>query len=238
MWGMWLAVGIGVLLASTAWIRGPYGANGAAMIAVPFVSLPLASGLLTKFRLSRLAALQPRVQQEVVEREEPVSAIRAAAEEEKDPSLTIRPRRVRLTLRGFGYTAGMAVLTTVLLWLLFLVLQGIAVSSYAAAARYMVAIFVDIWALWSCISFFRTRIRERRLFMNGELSQGHVLNQSETRYGRQIVYGYRDASGTAHQKPATDFSNKLYEEMPIHIFYDPLDPSESAALEGSLYRLT
>jgi hypothetical protein len=51
------------------------------------------------------------------------------------------------------------------------------------------------------------------------------------------VYSYRDSSGKGFQNRVTDFSNKLYEEMPIHVFYDPLNSCESAALESSLYRV-
>jgi hypothetical protein len=237
MWDMWLVAGVGVLLASTAWIRGPYGVSGAAMIAIPFVSLPLASGLVTKYRLSRLADVHPERQQRVVDGETASSANRTVADHERDASLAMRPRVVRLTMRGYLYAAGMTVLTAFVLWLLARVLRGISGLSNAAIAKHVFAILVYSWFLWSCASFFRNRIRERRLFMNGELSQGYVLNQSETPYGRHIKYNYRDASGAGFQNWATDFSNKLYEEMPIHIFYDPLNPSESAALESSLYRL-
>jgi hypothetical protein len=236
MWDMWLVAGVGVLLASTAWIRGPYGVSGAAMIAIPFVLLPLASGLVTKYRLSRLAGVHPDRQQRAVDGET-ASAIRTVAGHERDASLAMRPRVVRLTMRGYLYTAGMTVLTAFVLWLLSLRLRGISGPSNVAIAKHVFAIFVYSWALWSCASFFRNRIRERRLFMNGELSQGYVLNQSETPFGRHIEYNYSDMSGTAFQKWATDFSKTLYEEMPIHIFYDPLNPRESAALESSLYRL-
>jgi hypothetical protein len=129
------------------------------------------------------------------------------------------------------------VLTAFVLWLPSLVLRGVASPSNAGIAKYVFASLVYSWALWSCAFFFRNRIRERRLFMNGELSNGYVVTQSETPYGRHIVYSYRDTIDTGFQNRATDFSNKLYEEMPIQIFYDPLNPRESAALESSLYRL-
>jgi hypothetical protein len=238
MWGMWVLSGIGVVLASMAWIRGPYGVNGAALIAIPFVSLPLASGLVTNYRLSRLAVVRPGPRRGVVDGATPASATRDVADHENSASLALRPRMVRLTTRGRLYIAGVALLTALVLWLLSLVLPGVGGPSNTALAKYVVATVIYGWALWSCISFFRNRIRERRLFMNGELSQGYVLNQSETRYGSYIVYRYRDASGADFQNRATDFSNKLYEEMSIHIFYDPYSPSESAALESSLFRIS
>lgn len=236
MWAMWLVSGTGVLMAATAGMRGPYGIRGALLIAVPFIALPLGSGLVAKYRLSRIAAIHARPEL-VVHEETPASAIRAAADQEKDISLAMRPRSVRLTMRGYLYTAGVALATAPMLWLLTLVLRGIADSSHAGIAKYLVALLVWSWTLWSCVSFFRNRIRERRLFISGELSQGFVLTQSKTRYGSLIEYRYRDASGKGFQNRATDFSNKLYEEMPIHVFYDPLNSCESAALESSLYRV-
>jgi hypothetical protein len=51
------------------------------------------------------------------------------------------------------------------------------------------------------------------------------------------VYRYRDLGGKLFQNCATDFSNTLYEDMPLHVFYDQLDSCESAALESSFYRV-
>lgn len=237
MWGMWLAAGIGILLASTACIRGPYGVNGAAMIAAPFVLLPLASGLLIKYRMSRLSAVHPRIQQGAIDRAKPASASLAVADQEKDALSAMRPRVVRLTTRGYLYCAGMALVTAFVLWLLSFGLQGISGPSNADKAKSAFVLLVWGFAFWSCISFFRNRIREKRLFTSGEVSEGVVLTQSDKRIGSRIVYSYRDGRGSGFANRATDFSNKLHEEMPVHIFYDPLNSRESAALEGSLYRL-
>ena len=73
--------------------------------------------------------------------------------------------------------------------------------------------------------------------MNGELALGTVMTQSNTQVGSRIVYSYGDGSGNRFQNRATDFSNQLHEEMPIHVFYNSLDSRESAALEGSLYKV-
>jgi hypothetical protein len=229
MWAMWLVSGIGILLAVTAWIRGPYGIRGALSIAVPFVALPVGSGLVTRYRLSRIDTTEARTTIASASLPPPV--------QENSVSRAPRPRMARLTLRGHLYIAGVALATAFILWLMSLVLREVAGSSNVAVARNVVALLVWSWALWSCISFFRNRIRERRLFINGELSQGFVLSQSETRYGNRIVYTYRDASGNGFQNRATDFSNRLYEEMPIHVFYDSLSSCESAALESSLFRI-
>ena len=238
MRAMLAVAGIGVLLAVTALMRGPFGVRGAAALAVPFVALPLGSGLVAKYRLSRIAERQPGRPGQVLHGTTPPSVTQAAADQDKDVSLAMRPRTLRLTMRGHLYAAGVVSATAFVLWLLSLVLRGIAgPSNLAILGKYVVALLVWSWALWSCISFFRNRLRERQLFINGELSQGIVLTQSKTRYGSLIVYSYRDASGKDFQNRVTDFSNKLYEEMPINVFYDPLNSCESAALESSLYRV-
>lgn len=234
MWAMWLVSGLGILMAVTAWMRGPYGIRGALLIAVPFVALPFGSGIVTWHRLSNIAVKQPNSTEQLGTTP---PAARAATVQVNDVSLAIRPRLVRLTTRGYLYSSGMILVTAFVLWLLSFGLQGIASPSNTDRTKSAFSALVWGLCLWSCISFFRNRIREKRLFVNGEVSEGVVLTQSETRMGSRIVYGYRDGKGSGFQNRATDFSSELYEEMPIHVFYDPLDPRESAALEGSLYRV-
>lgn len=237
MWAMWMVSSLGVIMAATAWVRGPYGIRGAMQIAVPFVALPVGSGLFAWHRLANIAVRQPYSNRRVVDGATAVSATAAASERVNDVSLAMRPRTVRFTMRGYLYCAGITLVTAFVLWLLSVGLQGIAGPSNADIAKSLFAFLIWSLALWSCVSFFRNRIRERRLFVNGEVSEGVVLTQSESRLGSRIVYSYRDGSGSGFQNRATDFSNKLYEEMSIHVFYDPLDSRESAALEGSLYRI-
>jgi hypothetical protein len=71
----------------------------------------------------------------------------------------------------------------------------------------------------------KTAVHERRTVPRHSLES--IQHASRT--------SYRDASGNGFQNRATDFSNTLHEEMPIHVFYDSLDSRESAVLEGSLY---
>jgi hypothetical protein len=237
IWAMWLVSGLGLLMAATAWVRGPYGIRGALQIAVPFVALPVGSGLVTWYRLSKVAVRQRDSIGQVVHRPTAASSALAFTERAHEVSFAMRPRVVRLTTRGYLYCAGMALVTAFVLWLLSFGLRGSAGPSNAYRAKSAFVLFVWGFALWSCVSFYRNRIREKRLFTNGEVSEGVVLTQSDTRIGSRIVYSYRDGSGCGFQNRSTDFSNKLYEEMSIHVFYDPLHSRESAALEGSLYRV-
>jgi hypothetical protein len=236
MWAMWLLSGLGLLMAATAWVRGPYGIRGALQIAVPFVALPIGSGLVTWYRLSKVAVRQRDSTKQVVHGPTAAASPTLAVRERMhDVSYAMRPRVVRLTTRGYLYSAGMALVTAFVLWLLSFSLQGIAGPSNADRTKSAFILLVWGFSLWSCVSFYRNRIREKRLFTNGEVSEGVVLTQSDARIGSRIVYSYRDGGGSSFQNRAIDFSNKLYEEMSIHVFYDPLNPRESAALEGSLY---
>lgn len=234
-----MASGIGVLLAATAWMRGRADLRTALGLAVPFVALPIGSGLVSNYRLSRIAAIRPDSPQQAVHSAAPAATTRDVADQDGDRSTAMRPRTVNLTMRGYIYIAGVAMATAIVLWLLLLSvgLWRIAGQSSAGIVKEVLALFVWGWSIWLCISFFRNRIRERQLFANGELSQGLVVRRTETRYRTLITYSYRNASGNGFQQRATDFSSRLYEEMPLHVFYDPANSRVSAALESSLYRV-
>ena len=156
-------------------------------LAVPFVALPLCSGLIAMYRVSRIADIQGRPP--LVYGTAVGSATQAPTDQRNDVALAVRPRIVHLTIRGYFYVGGVALAAGLVLWLLSLVLRGIAGPlNPAIAAKYALALLIWSWAFWPCVSFFRNRIRERRLFIDGELSQGFVLTQSKTSYGRLIVY--------------------------------------------------
>jgi len=140
-------------------------------------------------------------------------------------------------MSGYAYSLGVALATALVLWLLSFGLLGIAGPTSESKTKGVFIVLTCSVLLWPCVSFYRNRIRERRLFMNGELSQGVIVTQSNTQLGSRIVYRYQDGRGNLFQNRATDFSKKLYEEMAIHVFYNPLNSRESAVLEGSLYQV-
>jgi hypothetical protein len=87
MRGMWVVAGVGVLMASAAWIKGPYGVSGAAMIAAPFILLPLSSGLVTKYRLSQIAGAKTGTHQRLIDQAVQASPILAVADPERDTAV-------------------------------------------------------------------------------------------------------------------------------------------------------
>jgi len=237
MWTTFLLSGVGVLLAVTAWIRGANGIKDALIIAVAFLALPLASGLVARYRLSKIGELPPGVSQQAAFAQPPGLPTPNGTDPVKDPALSMRPRQARLSMRGYVYVAAMTVVTALVMFLLYRCVQILAASSKSSIVWAMLLVLSWGAVLWQCISFFRNRIREKWLLTNGELSHGFVVNQSTTRNGSLIVYRYRESMGSAYQFRVTDFSNKLCDQMPIHVFYEPLDSRMSAALESSLYRI-
>lgn len=121
-------------------------------------------------------------------------------------SLAARPRAIRLTKLGYVYSVGTTLATALVLWVLSFGLRGLIGPRGTGSS------------------------------MNGELSRGAVITQSNSQLGSRIVYRYTHGNGNAFQSRATDFSRRLCEEMPIHVFYNPLNSRESAVLEGSLFR--
>lgn len=232
-WASWGASVVGVVLAAFA-LKGPWGAEGALLIAIPFVLLPLASGLVARFRLSKIVVRQIGAK---VPAAGPVAeATRDDTTSQNDASFAARPRAIRFTKRGYICSFGVALATAFVLWVMSIGLRGLVGPSGAGKTKSV--FIVALWTvfLWSCVSFYRNRLRERCLFIHGELSRGIIVTQSGTQLGSRIVYRYNDGNGNSFQNRATDFSKKLYEEMPIHVFYNPLDSRESAVLEGSLFQ--
>lgn len=206
-------------------------------VAIAFVVLPFGSGLVTRFRLSQISIRHMAAPEHFPHGEPALTTARVDSTPQGDVSLAIRPRAVRFMLRGYVYCVGVGAATAFAFWLLSIGLGGIAAPTSRHKAEGLFIVLMCSVCLWACITFYRNRLRERRLFMKGELSQGFIVTQYSTQLGSHIVYGYRDGSGNTLQNRATDFSKKLYEEMPIHVFYNPLDSRESAALEGSLFQL-
>lgn len=235
---MWVMLGfsvVGVLLTAKAWMAESLGPRMALGVAILVVALPFGSGIVTRYRLSKIVVARRQVSTPVSDRTS------APAKDDpllpSDASLTIRPRAVRFTKRGHIYSVGMALATAFVLWVLSFGLRGLLGPSGAGKMKSVLVVVLWTVFLWSCVSFYANRIRERRLFLNGELSRGIVMAQSNTQLGSRIVYSYSDKNGNGFQNRATDFSKKLYEDMPVHVFYDTNNSRASVILEGSLFQL-
>ena len=232
----WIVSGFGLVLVLLVW-RGPGGFGGALGIGVAFLVLPASLALSGQYRFSQIK----RVTTALAKSASPTATVDGAQTQsnfELDRFRTIaRPRHVRMIWRGHLYVVGVAGATALAVWLLSVMVQGLLHPPPGTALKAAFAAVIYGWWCWSCFAFFRNRLQERNLFRNGELAHGTVATRTEWRYGTHIVYTFQAVSGRTFQKRVFDFSNDQFEQMPVHVFYDALDPSRNAALETSLYRV-
>lgn len=231
--GGWLAGAIGLVLVLLAW-RGPWGFRGALLLGAAFLWLPASLVLLGRHRLSRI--------RRVATAPEPIVDPAAVGHTRNNFELerfclTPRPRQVRISWLGRLYVVGVGGLTILVLWLGYILLQEFMHLASANPVKLVFAFVIYGWWCWCCFAFFRNRIQERNLFVNGEFATGTVATRTEGREGAHIVYVFQTASGGRFQNRVFDFSKNQFEQMPVHVFYDPLNPSRSAALEASVYRI-
>jgi len=227
----WASGVVGLVLVMLAW-RGPWGFRGALIIGAAFLLLPASMVLLGEYRLRRITRIVSG----------PGRTTGAATTGGQTQSnfeldrfcLTPRPRQVKMSWVGRLCVVGVGGATVLGLWLLSIMVRALLHPS--PGVKLVLGVAVYSWWCWICFAFFRNRMRERSLFVNGEFATGAVANRSEGSQGAYIVYAFQAASGRAFQNRVFDFSKNQFEQMPVHVFYDPVDPSRNAALEASVYR--
>lgn len=224
----WIAALFGVAIA--IWLGFRSGAWAGLMVGSAFILLPVSMGLLTKYRIGRVEKIRDRF----ADARDITSPVPAQVQQFSDESRYLqRPRRVQLRLRGWLYLAAGAGGTVLVALLFRIILQD---RQAFQSLKGILALFILGLNGWLCVSFFRNRWRERRLFSQGCFASGLVLSQAERRSSLpRITYTFRDLVGRQFQTTATDFSRELYEEMPIHVFYDEQDPMRSAVLEARFF---
>src|SRR5208282_519655 len=158
-----------------------------------------------------------------------------------------RPRRVRF--RFPGASAAIAVCA-------FGILAGILVFSAArvgpasrpqntAPFPYFVlfgpGVFVAMILGITIVPALLKEKRNRPLFEDGEVAAGRVLTQRTVSVGKtnysQIDYEFRTSGGQTIRNTERDLSRKVFEDMLIPVFYDPVNPSRCAALCASYSKL-
>jgi hypothetical protein len=234
--GLLILSAIGLLLMFVAVTRGHQGWTGALAIGVPFFFLPAALVIVAQTRLSRItrSGSQTNSDGEVF-----ISPADGIAGSDADPlRFSSRPRAVRMSWPGRLYAIAVMAVTASIVWLISLSAPQLLHPPAGSVFTSFLGVGAFCWWLWSCVAFFRKRIRERNLFANGDIATGTVLWRRDGRYGPYIVYSFRTANGNSVQTRCRDYSNDQFEQMPLHVFYDPIDPSRNVALESSLYRVS
>lgn len=227
---------IGLLLMFLAMTRGKQGWSGALVVGVPFFFLPLALVVVARMRLSRIARGAVAQTNHYAEPPDPSTPVIADPGAERFRYLS-RPRTVTMNWKGRLYSFAILGCTAFTFWLGYLIVPRLLHPAAGSLFTNFLGVGALCWWLWGCFTFFRDRIRERNLFVSGELATGAVLSRSEGRHGPYIVYGFQPGSGGSLQTRCRDYSNDQFEEMSLHVFYDPIDASKNAALESSLFRI-
>lgn len=107
----------------------------------------------------------------------------------------------------------------------------------------LLAVFTCIVAILVGVMVF-TAIKERRklpLLQDGEVATGRVVEQQVIHRGHQvdnqITYEFLPKGNPLIRKTERDHTRKIFEDMLIPVFYDPVSPKNCTALCATYYRL-
>jgi len=205
------------------------------LLACGFILLPLAMAWLTRMRALRIErAFDHSVG--ATKTIPPTGSFFATETAEKLLTYEQRPRKPRLTWRGWICTLGVAAVSIFLILLARVIYRDDSQALLSAKGVLVIGGFG--WYAWLCGSFFVKRWTEFHLLAEGEFARGVVLIQQDyTRSMPRITYTFKDRMGAPLQKKVIDFTHNLFEGMPVSVFYDDGEPSRSVALESSLFRL-
>lgn len=233
---------LGLLLAMWEWIRAGGSVALPIWFALSFVFLGFIFFAQNWLALRRLARVQ------LLSAEQ----IRQHSEAPAEASLPV-PRNVRFIgkyyIHIFGYLlAALAVLVLVLVGLG----PAPAPKDQNNIWPWLTVVFVAVpWLAAAPYGFFRSRLAERHLLRNGKVAAGVICNAHSNPYRwlwlplswpvnvwyRSVIYEFRDATGNLHRHEMRDWSKKLYEEMPVTVFYEAHNPNHSVAMECALTRV-
>jgi len=158
-----------------------------------------------------------------------------------------RPRRVR-----FRFTGASGVIVVFALAILFGILFfGVGRSGAPTSPKDATPVppliflapiaFVGLVAGIMIIPALMKEKRNRLLFQDGEVAAARVLAQRTVAQGKssysQIDYEFRASDGQTVRNSERDLSRKVFEDMLIPVFYDPVNPSRCAALCASYSKL-
>jgi hypothetical protein len=221
---------LGALLAVVALIRNPGDRAPSVMLMVTFLGLPGAWSLGAWNRLRKL-----RVFPAANVKKGPAPNTISSKNAYNELADLARPRKIRTTWQGRLYFA--LALLAVGLWTYFGVpamWNGFR-DTRATNTWGLVAASVVIYGY--SFGFFRNRLRERQLLVNGELASGHIVKQTNGRYNQRVEYAFKDAAGKTIMGRSIDASRSLYEGMSTPVFYDPIEPKRNISLDCSLTKL-
>jgi uncharacterized protein (DUF983 family) len=152
-----------------------------------------------------------------------------------------RPRRLRVDLTG---TLGLIIFLfiVILLCLFFMVPLSSHDSPIASKNSPLIPLFFAAFVVsaWVVPAIFREK-RNWSLLRDGHIALARVVAQGREQQGRttysKIEFEFQANSGQIVRNAQKDVTEKVFEEMTIPVFYDPLDPSKNTALCASHLKL-
>jgi hypothetical protein len=141
---------------------------------------------------------------------------------------TSRPREIRMAMRG------RISLSVALLGVLgFAAIFGLHIYTVWARRHSFTVFSPGDWVIAAIVAFllllpymmWRSQVRECELLENGEVALATVLKQWRGDKGSSsIEFEFKDFQGATHQGIGFDYTQKLFEGMPVAVFYDRDDP--------------
>jgi uncharacterized protein (DUF983 family) len=153
-----------------------------------------------------------------------------------------RPRRVRVNFTGI---LGLLTLLSAVILLCLLLMVPFPWHDSPIDSKNSPLIPVVFITFVVAVMVVPAILREKRnwsLFRDGDVALARVLAQSRSQQGRttysRIEFEFRANSGQLVRNSQKDLSEKVFEEMTIPVFYDPLDPSKNTALCASYLKIS
>jgi len=158
-----------------------------------------------------------------------------------------RPRRVRFRFPGAPAAIAVFALAMLFAIVIFGMTSAKAPRGTGGAAPVPLAFFLGpivFLGLIVGIVIIPALLKEKRnrpLFQDGEVAAARVLAQRTVAQGKtsysQIDYEFRASDGQTIRNSERDLSRKVFEDMLIPVFYDPVNPPRCAALCASYSKL-
>jgi hypothetical protein len=141
---------------------------------------------------------------------------------------TSRPREIRMAMRG-RLSLSLALLGVLGFAAIFgLHLYTVWVRKHSIAfftpGDWVIAAIVAL-LLFLPFTMWRSQVRECDLLENGEVALAKVVRQWKGDKGSSsIEYEFKDFQGATHKGMGFDYTEKLFEGMPVAVFYDRDSP--------------
>jgi hypothetical protein len=141
---------------------------------------------------------------------------------------TSRPREIRMSIRGrFSLSVALlGVLGFAAIFGLHLYTVWARKLSFAvfSTGDWVIAAIVGL-LLFLPYTMWRSQVRESDLLENGEVALATVVRQwKDDKSSSSVEYEFKDFQGETRRGMGFDYTQKLYEGMPVAVFYDRNNP--------------